>query len=121
MCHARPGAKTDLLAHSILAAAPHPAQQEERATSIGTTRKSPGRGLFFVLSGPAGAGKDRVLNELRGVEPFVHFAVTATTRPPRPGEIDGSDYYFMTDMELRKLMADGELLEHAEVYGRLYG
>jgi len=79
------------------------------------------KGMFFVLSGTAGAGKDSVMSRLRVLEPRVHYCVTATTRPPRAGERDGEDYYFMAEDALRDLLARGELLEHAEVYGRLYG
>src|SRR5947209_15890572 len=52
--------------------------------------------ILYVLSGPSGVGKDTVIAALRQQEPDVHYAVTATTRPPRPGEIDTVDYYFLT-------------------------
>jgi guanylate kinase len=85
------------------------------------TEASARRGLFFVLSGPAGVGKNSVMNRLREHEPDVHFAVTATTRDPRPGEREGVDYYFKSQAALRGLLERGELLEHATVHGRLYG
>lgn len=78
--------------------------------------------LFVVLSGPSGVGKDAVLNAMRAsLGPAVHYAVTATTRPIRPGERDGVDYYFVSPDRFHQLREQGELLEHAQVYGRWYG
>ena len=78
--------------------------------------------LFVVLSGPSGVGKDAVLNAMRAARGAgVHYAVTATTRPIRPGERDGVDYYFVSPQRFHELRAQGELLEHAQVYGRWYG
>jgi guanylate kinase len=77
--------------------------------------------LLVVLSGPSGAGKDAVLDELarRGI-PF-HRVVTATTRPPRVNEQHGVDYYFHTEREFDSLINHGGLLEHAVVYGHRSG
>jgi guanylate kinase len=77
--------------------------------------------LLVVLSGPSGAGKDAVLDELarRGV-PF-HRVITATTRPPRVNERHGVDYYFHTNREFDSLVNHGGLLEHATVYGHRSG
>ena len=77
--------------------------------------------LLVVISGPSGVGKDAVLARLRATQPEMFFAVTATTRPRRPGEVDGHDYIFVTPGRFHQLREKGELLEHAEVYGRLYG
>jgi guanylate kinase len=77
--------------------------------------------LLIVLSGPSGVGKDAVLAELRETHPEIFFAVTATTRPKRPGEIEGQDYLFLTPGRFEQLLERGEFLEHAEVYGRHYG
>ena len=77
--------------------------------------------LLVVLSGPSGVGKDAVLTELRGSHPEIFFAVTATTRPKRPGEVDGHDYLFVTPGRFELLLSQDEFLEHAEVYGRRYG
>ena len=76
---------------------------------------------LFVISGPSGVGKDAVIAELktRGID--CHFTVTATTRPIRPGERDGVDYIFAERSDFERMIADGELLEWAEVYGNLYG
>jgi guanylate kinase len=77
----------------------------------------PARGLVFVLSGPAGVGKDAVLARLleRGVE--VGRVVTAITRPPRPNEVEGRDYYFVSREKFAQMVAAGELLEWAEYVG----
>ena len=72
--------------------------------------------LLIVISGPSGVGKDSVLEEmkLRGL-PF-HFVITATTRPPRPEEEDGVDYFFLSQDEFARMIDEGELLEYAVVY-----
>ena len=77
--------------------------------------------LLIVISGPSGVGKDTVLQRLkdRGL-PF-HFVVTATTRPKRPNEIDGVDYFFLDEDEFLELIEEGELLEHAMVYDQHKG
>jgi guanylate kinase len=76
---------------------------------------------LFVISGPSGVGKDSVIERLRDVYPDIHFAVTATTRARRPGEIDGVHYYFLDDETFREREADGEFLETATVYQHRYG
>jgi guanylate kinase len=78
--------------------------------------------LLLVLAGPSGVGKDAVLGALRARLPSAHFAVTATTRTPRPGEQHGVDYYFLAETEFRTLLAQNGLIEHEEyANGRLYG
>jgi guanylate kinase len=78
--------------------------------------------LLVVLTGPSGTGKDSVRDELKKLpdRPYA-FAVTATTRPPRPAERDGVDYYFVSRDEFQRMVDDGELLEHAVVYGQEKG
>jgi guanylate kinase len=71
-----------------------------------------------VLAGPTAVGKGTVSARIREAHPEVWFSVSATTRPPRPGEIDGVHYRFVTDAEFDRMIADGELLEHAVVHGR---
>ncbi|MBL9087294.1 MAG: guanylate kinase [Planctomycetia bacterium] len=78
------------------------------------------RGRLLVLSGPSGVGKTAVADRLLA-DPRVARAITATTRAPRPGERDGVDYLFLAVDEFRRRLADGWFLEHADVYGRLYG
>ena len=78
--------------------------------------------LLVVLTGPSGVGKDAVLAALRERLPAAHFAVTATTRPPREGEREGVHYYFLSEEAFRDLLARGGLLEHEQyANGRLYG
>jgi|EP00982_Pelagococcus_subviridis_P010235 hypothetical protein len=74
-----------------------------------------------VVSGPSGVGKDAVVRRLRALRPELHFVVTATSRAPRPGEEDGVDYFFVSTEEFEKMIADGELIEHAVVYGQYKG
>ncbi len=85
---------------------------------------SPHSSLLVVLSGPSGVGKDAVMDglrdRLRGQDGY-HFAVTATTRPMRPGEREGEPYRFLSVSEFEDLLANDGLLEHAVVYGNRYG
>ncbi|MFS8495275.1 MAG: guanylate kinase [Actinomycetes bacterium] len=78
------------------------------------------RGRLLVISGPGGVGKSTIVAELRRRIP-VHFSVSATTRPPRPGEVDGFHYRFVTPEEFRDLIDRGELLEWAVFNGNYYG
>lgn len=73
-----------------------------------------------VLSGPSAVGKSTVVRCLRDRLPDLHFSVSATTRPPRPGEVDGVDYSFVTPERFQQLIDDGELLEWAEIHGGLH-
>ncbi|WCR12319.1 guanylate kinase [Paracoccus stylophorae] len=78
-------------------------------------------GLLIILSSPSGAGKSTLARRLMDWDPSLRFSVSATTRPPRPGEVDGQHYYFTTHEDFRALVAQGQMLEHAEVFGNLYG
>ena len=82
---------------------------------------STGSPVLLVLSGPSGVGKDTVLARLGNRCPQIHRAVTATTRSPRPGEVEGVNHYFLGEARFQELLAKGELLERARVYGRWYG
>ncbi len=77
--------------------------------------------LLIVISGPAGVGKDSVLRRMKELGYPFHFVVTATDRPPRPGEVHGVDYFFLPTEEFLRLEREGELLEHAVVYGEHKG
>ncbi len=79
------------------------------------------RGKVFVVSGPSGAGKDTLVRELVQRYPRAVTAVTATTRPPRPGEVDGRDYLFLSEDEFRQRAERGEFLEWAWVHDNRYG
>ena len=74
--------------------------------------------LLVVLTGPSGAGKDSLLAELSSRSGLYQIAVNATTRPPRAGERDGVDYNFVSREEFQRMLREGELLEHALVYGQ---
>lgn len=80
-----------------------------------------GKPLLVVMSAPSGAGKDAVRELMRAWGFPAHFAVTATTRPIRPGEVHERDYIFVDDDEFDRLERDDALIEHANVYGRRYG
>ena len=77
--------------------------------------------LLVVLTGPSGVGKDAVFSRMRELGRSYHFAVTATTRPKRDREVDGDDYIFLSEAQLREMIDHEELIEWAEVYGNLYG
>jgi len=77
--------------------------------------------LLVVISGPSGVGKDSVLAGLKARGGSYHFAVTATTRSPRPGEVDGRSYHFLTRQRFEEIAAAGGLMENAVVYNERYG
>ena len=79
------------------------------------------RGILIILSSPSGAGKSTLARSLRDWDPTLAFSVSATTRAPRPGETDGREYYFRSRDAFQDMVAKGEMLEHAEVFGNLYG
>jgi len=79
------------------------------------------RGLLVILSSPSGAGKSTLSRRLLEVDPEVSFSISATTRPPRPGEVEGRDYLFRSRHEFEAMVEAGEMLEHAEVFGNRYG
>ena len=79
------------------------------------------RGLMLVLSSPSGAGKTTISREILARDPGLQMSVSATTRPKRPGEVEGRDYFFVPDEDFRLMVNRGELLEHATVFGNLYG
>lgn len=79
------------------------------------------RGLLLILSSPSGAGKSTLSRMLMTWDPTMRFSVSATTRAPRPGEEDGREYYFRSRAEFEAMVKAGDMLEHAEVFGNLYG
>lgn len=85
------------------------------------TKMSDRRGLLIILSSPSGAGKSTLARRLRAWDPSIRFSVSATTRPPRAGEVDGTDYYFLSEEAFKRQVAEGEMLEHAHVFGNYYG
>jgi len=79
------------------------------------------RGLLYVLSSPSGAGKSTIARMLMASDDGVAMSVSATTRPIRPGEVDGRDYHFVSDETFDEMAADGAFLEWAHVFGHRYG
>ncbi len=79
------------------------------------------RGKLVVISGPSGVGKSTVIARAIEGADNVRFSVSATTRPPRPGEEDGREYFFVSRDEFERMIRDGDLLEHAEFAGNCYG
>ena len=79
------------------------------------------RGLLFILSSPSGAGKTTLSRMLLNNDQDIKLSVSATTRPPRPGEEDGKHYHFVSNAEFDRMVADDEFYEWAEVFGHRYG
>lgn len=79
------------------------------------------RGLMLVLSSPSGAGKSTIARALLEHDPDIALSVSCTTRPPRPGEVDGKDYHFVSVETFQKMVTDGQFLEHAKVFDNYYG
>ncbi len=79
------------------------------------------RGLLIILSSPSGAGKSTLARRLMDWDPTLQFSVSATTRAPREGEVDGQHYYFTSTDDFQEQVKDGEMLEHARVFGNYYG
>lgn len=84
-------------------------------------RPGPSHLFAIVLAGPSGGGKTTVRTELLRRRSDLLFSVSATTRPARPGEVDGRDYQFLARSEFERMVEEGDLLEWAEVHGELYG
>ena len=79
------------------------------------------KGLLIILSSPSGAGKSTLAQRIKSWDENCVFSISATTRKPRKGEQDGKDYYFISEDEFHKKVSNSEMLEHAEVFGNLYG
>jgi len=78
-------------------------------------------GTLYIVSAPSGAGKTSLVKALLDAQPQVRVSVSHTTRPMRPGEVDGVNYHFVSREEFLERLEHGEFLEHAEVFGNLYG
>jgi guanylate kinase len=89
--------------------------------SRGTASTIRRRGFLVVLSSPSGAGKTTITRRLLERDPSLSLSVSVTTRPRRPGEVDGKDYRFIDQPSFDRMVANGELLEHASVFGHCYG
>lgn len=93
------------------------ANSEHRQESASGVRHSTGAGLLLVISGPSGVGKTTIAHRVQSLLGGV-FSISATTRPKSDQETEGRDYYFVTDRQFTEMVARGEFLEHAEVFGR---
>ena len=78
-------------------------------------------GTLFIISSPSGAGKTSVSKRILETDPKVTFSISATTRKPRDGEVDGREYFFKTSTQFDKMILAGEMLEYADVFGHKYG
>jgi guanylate kinase len=85
------------------------------------TKNCPPLGKLIVLTGPSGVGKGTLIKELFQRHPELYYSVSMTTRSPRPGEVDGKNYYFVSRHKFEQLVAEGEFLEWAEFAGNYYG
>ena len=85
------------------------------------TKECPPLGKLIVLTGPSGVGKGTLMNEILQRYPELHYSVSATTRSPRPGEINGKNYDFISRNKFEQLVTEGEFLEWAEFAGNCYG
>ena len=89
---------------------------------MNTSSDAPARtGMILILSGPSGSGKSTIYKAAIGDLGGIEFSVSCTTRQPRPGEVDGRDYYFITRERFDALVAEDAFAEHAEVHGNCYG
>ena len=79
------------------------------------------KGMLLVISGPSGTGKGTLIERLMKEDPTLVFSVSATTRAPRPGEIDGVHYHFVTNEQYDQLVAENAFVEYANVHGNRYG
>ncbi len=86
-----------------------------------SSNRLPLEGMFIAVTGPSGSGKTSVCKALLEMFPQLRFSVSLTTRPPRPTEVDGRDYHFVSEAEFHDRIRRGDLIEWAENYGQLYG
>jgi len=109
---------------SNTASADHDAKLEHlyaEGDSLISAIRAENKPRIFIISGPSGVGKDSVIEELRAVFPEAQYVVTATTRPIRKNEVDGTHYLFLTKDEFRARLDRNDFIEHAPVYDNYYG
>jgi guanylate kinase len=82
---------------------------------------APASGKLFIVAAPSGAGKSTLVNALLAREPGIALSISHTTRAPRPGDVDGVQYHFVDRATFERMVARGDFLEHAEVFGNYYG
>lgn len=93
----------------------------EAVVQFSEADKRPRKGLIFIISGPSGAGKNTLINQLKGDELGLYFVPSFSTRAMRPGEQQGNPYYFVSRDDFQAMVARGEFLEHEEIHGNCYG
>jgi guanylate kinase len=79
------------------------------------------KGIVFVVSGPSGVGKSSICDRVLNADDVLHFSISCTTRPPRPGEKDGVNYFFISPVLFEERVTNRDFIEHAEVHGNMYG
>ncbi|MEM7666421.1 MAG: guanylate kinase [Pseudomonadota bacterium] len=94
---------------------------DTKSSDFQSTDKLHRRGLLFILSSPSGAGKTTLSRMLLAADPDIKLSVSATTRPPRPGEEDGVHYHFVSDEKFDRMVEEDDFYEWAEVFGYRYG
>jgi len=104
-----------------LGAGDPPGGEPPRGKPPGRDTPPNGLGRLYVIAAPSGAGKTSLVKALMEREPRMRFSVSYTTRPPRPNEVEGRDYHFVTRARFEEMAARGEFLEHARVYDNSYG
>jgi guanylate kinase len=100
---------------------PSPNLHQHLRDSLDGLPTAPRIGRLIVFTGPSGVGKGTLLRALRDRYPSLRLSISATTRQPRPGEVDGKDYYFVSREQFQTMVKNGELLEWAEFAGNFYG
>ena len=83
--------------------------------------KQSGQGSLFVIAAPSGGGKTSLVNALLDKDPRLVISISHTTRPPRPGDIDGQHYHFVSSEAFEQMISDGDFMEHARVFDHFYG
>lgn len=119
LAHARDFTKTGV--SSVIPTPQQPVSDNHPQRYSNAPVLPPAPALPIIISGPSGVGKDAVIKQLQKKRPDIHFVVTATSRPMRPGEQDGVDYFFVTKEQFEEWIAKDRLLEHAVVYGEYKG
>jgi guanylate kinase len=95
--------------------------EESQSTTESTAKTTQSRGILFVVSSPSGGGKGTLIQRVLKKIPNLSYSVSFTTRAPRNGEVDGREYFFVTQEKFEQMAADNEFLEWANVHGKLYG
>ncbi len=106
--------------HAALAAVEIPGDTRAKAADADRSNVFRRRGILFVVAAPSGTGKSTLCDNLRHTPDFI-YSVSCTTRQPRPGEVNGEDYHFLSRAEFEAKLAANAFLEHAEVHGNYYG